>query len=93
MLPTRGPPRIPNDETRREQRRKRMRIAMNAERVRALREEWGMSKREMAAEAGVSVKAARRAENGEPVMASTARGVARALRVDPPQSLGRPVRA
>ena len=40
---------------------------MNPERVRALRNLRGMSKRELAAEAGVSETTARRAERGEPV--------------------------
>ena len=69
-----------------------MRVEMNSERIRELREEKGMRQRDLAAAAGVNVATARRAERGEPVQADTARSVARALGVDPPQKLGRVVR-
>jgi hypothetical protein len=48
-----------------------------------------MTKRDLAAAAGVSTTA-RNAERGAPVGSKTARKVARALDVDPPQRLGRP---
>lgn len=44
-----------------------MYVAMNPERVRELRGLRGMSKRELAAEAGVSETTARRVERGEPI--------------------------
>ncbi len=69
-----------------------MRVQLNAEQVRSLRVEQGMTKRELAAAAGISPTTARNAENGVSVMGSTAWKVARALEVDPPQSLGRAVR-
>ena len=50
-----------------------------------------MTKRDLAAAAGVSKKTVRNAERGEPVRSKTARKVA-ALEVEPPQRLGRPAR-
>ena len=67
-----------------------MHVVLYPERVKALREERGMTKRDLAAAAGVSKKTAGNAERGEPVRAKTARKVAAALGVDPPQRLGRP---
>ena len=61
-------------------------------RVKALREERGMSKRDLAVAAGISKTTGRNAERGDPVRAKTARKVARALQVDPPQRLDRPSR-
>jgi transcriptional regulator with XRE-family HTH domain len=58
------------------------------ERMKTLTEGRGMTKRDLAAAAGVST--ARNAERGAPVGSKTARKVARALDVDPPQRLGRP---
>ena len=55
-----------------------------------LREERGISKRDLAAAAGISTTTARNAECGEPVRSKTARKVAAALGVNPPQPLGRP---
>ncbi len=55
------------------------------ERVNALREERGMTKRDLATEAGVSKKTAGNAERGAPVRSKSARKVAAALGVDPPQ--------
>ena len=66
-----------------------MYVEMHGEQVRALREGRGMSKRDLAAAAGVSKTTMRNAERGEPVQTETARKVARALEVDPPQRLGR----
>ena len=51
-----------------------------------------MTKRDLAAAAGVSKKTVRNAERGEPVRSKTARKVAAALEIDPPQRLGRPAR-
>ena len=67
-----------------------MYVELFPERVKALREERGMTKRDLAAAAGVSVTTARNAERGGPVRSKTARRVAAALGVDPPQRLGRP---
>ena len=67
-----------------------MYVELYAEKVRALREESGMSKRDLAAAAGISTTTARNAERGEPVRSKTARKVAAALGVNPPQPLGRP---
>ncbi len=49
-----------------------------------------MSKKDLAAAAGISKKTARNAERGEPVSVPTARSVAAVLRVNPPQRLGQP---
>jgi DNA-binding XRE family transcriptional regulator len=49
-----------------------------------------MTKRDLAAAAGVSPQTAGNAERGEPVRSKTARKVAWALGVNPPQRLGRP---
>jgi transcriptional regulator with XRE-family HTH domain len=67
-----------------------MYVELYPERVRALREEQGMTKRDLATAAGISKTTARNAERGEPVRTKTARGVATALGVYPPQRLGRP---
>ena len=67
-----------------------MYVELNAERVRALREEHGMTKRDLAAAAGISKTTMRNAERGVPVQCKTARKVAAALVVHPPQHLGRP---
>ena len=67
-----------------------MYVELYAEKVRALREERGMSKRDLAAAAGISTTTARNAERGEPVRTKTARRVAVALGVRPLQRLGRP---
>jgi transcriptional regulator with XRE-family HTH domain len=69
-----------------------MYVELYPERVRTLREEQGMSKRDLAAAAGISKTTARNAERGAPVRSKTARRAARALGVDPPQRLGRPAR-
>ena len=67
-----------------------MYVELYPERVKALREECGITKGDLAAAAGISKKPARNAERGEPVRSKTARKVAAALGVDPPQRLGRP---
>ncbi len=69
-----------------------MYVELYGERVKALREEQGMTKRDLAVAAGVSPKTARNAERGVPVRTKTARKVARALEVDPPQRLARVLR-
>ena len=69
-----------------------MYVELYPERVRALREEQEMTKRDLAAAAGISKTTARNAERGAPVRSKTARKVARALDVHPPQQLGRPAR-
>ncbi len=68
-----------------------MYVMLYSERVKALREERGMTKRNLATTAGVSKKTAGNAERGLPVRSKTAKKVAAALGVDPPQRLGRPV--
>ncbi len=67
-----------------------MYVELYPERVKTLREERGMSKRDLAVAAGILKKTARNAERGLPVRSKTARKVATALGVDPPQPLGRP---
>ena len=69
-----------------------MYVELYPERVKALRKEREMTKRDLAAAAGISKTTARNAERGEPVRSKTARNVAAALGVDPPQRLGRPAR-
>ncbi len=68
-----------------------MYVQLYPEQVKTLREEHGMTKRDLAAAAGVSATTARNAERGAPVRSKTARKVAAALGFDPPQRLGRPV--
>jgi transcriptional regulator with XRE-family HTH domain len=68
-----------------------MYVAMYGERVRELRVDKGMSKRGLAAAAGITPKTARRAECEEPVSLDTTRKVAAALGVEPRQLLGRPI--
>jgi transcriptional regulator with XRE-family HTH domain len=63
-----------------------LRIKMNDE-VKSLREERGMSPRDLARQAGITPTTARRAERGQPVRVSTARKIGGALQVDP-RSLG-----
>jgi transcriptional regulator with XRE-family HTH domain len=65
-------------------------VELYPERVKALREEQGMTKRDLAEAAGISMTTARNAERGEPVRTKAARGVATALGVYPLQRLGRP---
>jgi transcriptional regulator with XRE-family HTH domain len=65
-------------------------VQLYPERVKTLREEQGMSKRDLAAAAGVSKTTVRNAERGTPVRSKTAFSVAEALGVHPPQRLGRP---
>ena len=67
-----------------------MYVELYPKRVKALREERGMSKRDLATAAGVSKKTARNAKRGLPVRLKTARSVAAALGADPPQRIGRP---
>ena len=67
-----------------------MYVELYPEKVKALREEQGMTKRDLAVAAGISKKTARNAERGEPVRTKTARSVATALGVYPLQGLGRP---
>jgi transcriptional regulator with XRE-family HTH domain len=67
-----------------------MYVELYAERVKALREERGMTRRDLAGAAGVSPKTAGNAERSEPVRSKTARKVAVAFGGDPPQRLGHP---
>jgi len=64
-------------------------LAMNGQRVRSLREEKGLTKRCLAALAGISEVTARKVERGQPVRLSTGRAVAEALGVEPSPNLGR----
>ena len=68
-----------------------MYIEMYGDKVQELRSARGMSRRDLAAAAGISRSTARRAERAEPVRVRTAKAVAAALEVDPPQRLGRSV--
>ena len=65
-------------------------VELFPEQVKTLREERGMIKRDIAAAAGVSPRTAWNVERGAPVRSKTARAVAAALGVAPPQPLGRP---
>ncbi len=56
-----------------------MYVELYSERVKALREEQGMTKRDLAEAAGISKTTARNAERGLPVRSKTARKVAAAL--------------
>ncbi len=67
-----------------------MYVELYPEKVKALREEREMSKRDLAAAAGISMTTVRNAERGLPVRSKMARKVAVALGVHPPQPLGRP---
>jgi transcriptional regulator with XRE-family HTH domain len=67
-----------------------MYVELFGEQVKSLREERGMTKRDLAEAAGISRTTVRNAERGEPVRTKTARGVATALGVYPLQRLGRP---
>ena len=69
-----------------------MYVELFPEKVTALREERGMTKKDLAAAAGISKTTGRNAERGKPVSTKTARGVATALGVYPLQRLGRPSR-
>jgi transcriptional regulator with XRE-family HTH domain len=53
------------------------------------RKEKGMTRRDLAAVAGISVSTAKRVEREIPVTFRTRRAVANALGVEPPSSLGR----
>jgi transcriptional regulator with XRE-family HTH domain len=66
-----------------------MYVVMNNQRVQELREEKGLSKRDLATAAGVSETALKRVEREEPVAFRTRRKVATALGVEPSPSLGR----
>ena len=66
-----------------------MYVEMHSDKVQELRSARGMSRRDLAAAAGISLSAARRVERAEPVRVRTAKAVAAALEVDPPQRLGR----
>jgi DNA-binding transcriptional regulator YiaG len=64
-------------------------LVMDGEQVRSLREEKGMSRRDFAGEAGISVDTVRSVEREVPVTFRTGRAVASALGVEPSPSLGR----
>ena len=66
-----------------------MYVVMNRERVQELREEKGMTRRDLAGAAGISAQTARRVELEEPVYFRTGRAVAKALGVEPSRDLGR----
>ena len=66
-----------------------MYVKMNSERVQELREERGLSRRDLAGAAGISAETVRRAEREEPVRFSTGRAVADALGAEPSRDLGR----
>jgi transcriptional regulator with XRE-family HTH domain len=64
---------------------------MDGEKIEAMREERGLSRRELAQEAGISMTTLRRVERGERVQAKTAKRVARVFGIHP-KEIGRPVR-
>jgi transcriptional regulator with XRE-family HTH domain len=64
-------------------------VVMDSEQVRSLREQKGMSRRDLAGAAGVSAETARRVEREVPVTFRTGRAVAGALGVKPCPTLGR----
>jgi transcriptional regulator with XRE-family HTH domain len=64
-------------------------VRMNTERVQTLREQKGMSRRDLAAVAGISAETVRSVELEQPVYFRTGRAVASALGVEPSPSLGR----
>jgi transcriptional regulator with XRE-family HTH domain len=66
-------------------------VVMDKERVKELREERGMTRRDLAGMAGISVSTAKRVERQVPVTFRTGRAVAGALGVEPSPSLGRVV--
>jgi transcriptional regulator with XRE-family HTH domain len=66
-----------------------MYLEMNGARVQELREEKGLSKRALAAAAGLSPETVRSVEREKPVTFRTGRAVANALGVGPSKSLGR----
>ena len=68
-----------------------MYVAMNPSRVHELREEKGMSKRELAVAAGISLTTAKRVECGLPVLFPTGRKVLAVLGEKPSPEPGRPV--
>jgi ribosome-binding protein aMBF1 (putative translation factor) len=80
---------IPDVWTIHENRRRSTSLVMNSERVRELREEKGMTRRDLAAAAGISVKTVRRVEREKPVMFRTGRAVADALGIEPGPRRGR----
>jgi transcriptional regulator with XRE-family HTH domain len=64
-------------------------VVMNSEQVRSLREQMGMTRRDLAGVAGISAETVRRVELEEPVYFHTGRAVAEALGVEPSRDLGR----
>jgi transcriptional regulator with XRE-family HTH domain len=64
-------------------------VRMNTEQVQTLREQKGMTRRDLTAVAGISMTTARRVEGEEPVTFRTGRAVADALGIEPGPSLGR----
>jgi predicted transcriptional regulator len=68
-------------------RRRAVYVKLDGEKVRAMRES---NAGVFAKEAGISAKTLRRVERGETVSVKTARKIAAALEVEPPQSLARP---
>jgi transcriptional regulator with XRE-family HTH domain len=69
-----------------------MYVLMNSERVQELRQEKGLSKRDLAGAAGISPATATRVEREEPVTFRTGRKVAAAFGIGPSPSLGRVLR-
>jgi transcriptional regulator with XRE-family HTH domain len=64
-------------------------LVMNSERVRSLREDRDLTKRGLAAEAGISAETVRRVELEQPVYFRTGRAMADALGIEPSPGLGR----
>lgn len=62
---------------------------MDGEKIEAMREERGLSRQELAQEAGISMETLRRVERGERIAAHTGRKVARVFGMHP-REIGRP---
>jgi transcriptional regulator with XRE-family HTH domain len=64
-------------------------VRMNTEQVQTLREQKGMTRRDLAAVAGISAETVRRVELEQPVYFRTGRAMADALGIEPSPGLGR----
>ena len=68
-----------------------MYVVMNSEKIEAMRQERGFSRRELAERAGVAPKTVARVERGLPVRRATGRSVANVFGLHPTE-IGRPAR-
>jgi transcriptional regulator with XRE-family HTH domain len=67
-----------------------MYLVMNSKRIQELREEKGLSRRELAEAAGISMDTLRRVEREEPVSLKTAFHIAEVLEVPHPRAISQP---